>query len=137
MSSELLPASSLTPTRCPEATPEPLWVDPVISPTGREAQTLVVYLGNGEAVTVTCESGIFTRTGSFGAYLPARVNVELLPDTTHQLTVYGRVRRIEQDGCIYGGYTLSTVHDRYGGPLVIVQRTDLPTLWLPIVLKGW
>jgi|GEM_PF-2688980 len=137
LSSEIAPISPQTPipTFCPTATPEPLWVDPVLSPTGREAQTIVVYLGNGEAVTVTCESGTFTQTGSFGAYWPARVKIDLLPDTVHHLRVDGRVRRIEQGGCLYGGYTLSTNRDRYDAPLIIVQRTDLPTSWLPIVLK--
>jgi hypothetical protein len=42
-------------------TPEPLWLDPVTSPTGELDQTIVVYIGNGETVTVTWESGTFPK----------------------------------------------------------------------------
>jgi len=50
-----------TPTLCPLATPEPLWVDLVTSPTDQLTQTITVYLGNGEAVTVTAESLLFSK----------------------------------------------------------------------------
>jgi hypothetical protein len=90
-----------TPTICPQATPEPLWVEPVLSHTHRLTATVVVYIGHGEAVTVTAESGAFVQEGSFDAYAhPARVEVALLPGVTHHLEVCARVQRIEQWGCL-------------------------------------
>ena len=121
-----VPLASPTPTYCPVATPEPLWVDLVTSPTGQFTQVVVVRLGNGEAATITAGSGTFTATGPVGVYSdPASVTVALLTDTTHHLEVFGKVRRVEHDGCIYGGYTLHTNRDKFGAPLVIVQRTNL------------
>lgn len=129
------PTVSPTPTRCPSTTPEPLWVEPVISPTDLLTQTITVRIGNGEAVTVTAESGVFTATGSFSAYgNPARVTIDLLAGVTHNLEVQARVRKIEQAGCTYGGYTLSTARDRYGQPLVIEQAAD-HSYYLPLALK--
>lgn len=127
-----------TPTVCPMMTPEPLWVEPVISPTGLLTQTVTVRIGNGEAVTVTAESGVFATTGSFGVYgSPALVPIDLLPDTTHYLQVQARVRAIHQWGCEYAGYTLSTSRDRYGAPLIIEQvsatATPRPRLYLPLL----
>lgn len=125
-----------TPTRCPSATPEPLWVEPVVSPTELLTQTVTVRIGNGEAVTVTAESGVFTVTGHFNAYgNPALVRVNLLPNTVHHVWVLARVRRIEQWGCIYGGYTLSTTRDRHGQSLVIEQRMPVRPLYLPLLLQ--
>ena len=114
---------SATPILCPQPTPEPLWVDPVISPTDLLAQTLIVRIGNGDAVTVTAESGVFTSTGSFGTYgNPAAVELRLLPDTIHHLSVAAHVRRVIQwGGCVYGDYTLNTDRDRNGAPLAIQQ----------------
>lgn len=133
------PTSSPTPTRCPSATPEPLWVEPVISPTGLLTQTITVRIGNGEAVTVTAESGVFTTTGSFNSYgAPALVPINLLSETTHHLQVQARVRTVYQWGCKYGGYTLSIWKDRYGAPLVIEQVlatvTPRARLYLPLLL---
>ena len=124
-------------TRCPQATPEPLWVEPVVTRTDRLTQTVIVFIGNGEAVTVTAESGTFVEQGDFDAYAhPALVEVTLRPSVTHHLTVYGRVRTIVVDGCVYGGYTLSTQRDRYGAPLVIQQQSESGTiLYLPVVNK--
>jgi hypothetical protein len=134
------PTLSPTPTRCPSATPEPLWIEPVISPTGLLIQTLAVRIGNGEAVTVTAESGVFTATGSFSVYGPALVPIDLLPETTHHLAVQARVRTVYQSGCKYGGYMLSTSRDRNGAPLVIEQvyasATPRPRLYLPLILRG-
>lgn len=131
---------SPTPTRfCPLPTAEPLWVDPLLSPTDRLSQTIVVYAGNSEAITVTTESGLFAAPGSLGAHVPVLVDVDLLPNTIHHLRVYSRVRLIEAGECVYGGYTLSTTTDRYGDPLTIVQRTGgqaAHTVWLPLVLKN-
>lgn len=126
-----------TVTQCPTATPEPLWVEPVTSPTSLRSQVITVYLGNGEAVTVTAESGVFTAYGEYNAYSkPALVTVTLQVFQTHHLLVMGRVRRIEQDGCYYGGYTLSTSNDRFGNPLVIRQQPDpIYQMHLPLMLR--
>jgi len=113
---------TVSPTFCPVNTPEPLWVEPVTSPTDQFTQVITVSLGNGEWVSVAAESGTFTVTGSFNAYSqPALVEMALLPNTTHHLRVTGGVRVIKSNGCVYGGYTLSTIWDRFGGPLVITQ----------------
>ena len=114
------PNQTLTP--CPRATPEPLWVDPVISTTDLLTQTIVVYIGNGELVSVSGESGVYTQTGDFSAFnTPAQVKINLLANTRHNLEVSARVKQVEQNGCIYGGYTLMTTRDRDGNPLVIDQ----------------
>jgi hypothetical protein len=118
-----------TPTLCPMTTPEPLWVEPVTSPTDQLSQMITVYLGNGEAVTITAESGTFTAVDDFSVYSkPALVDVALLPNTVHHLRVVGKVRVVERGGCIYGGYTLSTIWDRYGGPLVITQAMAITSV---------
>ncbi|MGB0387535.1 MAG: hypothetical protein ACPGWR_22175, partial [Ardenticatenaceae bacterium] len=84
------PTPTAIPTLCPIATFEPLWVEPVTSPTDQLTQTITIRIGNGEAVTVTAESGLFALTGDFNAYNnPAEVEINLLPDTTHHLTVQG------------------------------------------------
>lgn len=128
-----------TPTArwCPTLTPEPFWVDPVTSPTNLLEQTIRVHIGNGEAVTVTAESGVFTTTGSFNAYgNPALVDVTLLPDTRHNLKVAARVRSwYLWEGCTIGGYTLWTERDRYGQPLLIEQRSAVRFHYLPLILR--
>lgn len=135
------PIVAVTPTPtmrwCPTLTPEPLWVDPVTSPTDLLGQTVSVHIGNGEAVTVTAESGVFTTTGSFNAYgNPALVDVTLLPDTRHNLKVAARVRSwYLWEGCTIGGYTLWTERDRYGQPLLIEQRSAVRFHYLPLILR--
>jgi hypothetical protein len=104
---------------CPEATPEFFAVEPVTSPTGELSQIITVDLGNGEAITITTESGTFAA--SFDTF-PKEIEIDLLPDTTHNLTVEGKVREVMQGDCTYGGYTLRTTTDRYGDPLVIEQQ---------------
>lgn len=104
---------------CPVATPEFFTVEPVTSPTDQLSQVITVDLGNGEAITVTSESGTFTVP--FDTF-PKTIEITLLPNTTHNLTVEGRVREIIQGGCTYGGYTLTATADRNGNPLVIEQR---------------
>ncbi|MBU6349689.1 MAG: hypothetical protein KGS73_06020 [Chloroflexi bacterium] len=122
-----------TPTLCPAATPEPLWVEPVLSPTELLTQTIVVHIGNGEAVTVTAAGGVFTQTGAFAATgNPARVTINLLPNSVHDLTVAARVRTTSGGGCTFGGYTLSTQQDRYGAVLRIVQGR-VRAAYLPVV----
>jgi hypothetical protein len=126
---------SPSPTLCPQATPEPLWVDPVQSPTGAFTQTIVVYIGNGEYAEVVMETGTYTQTGDFGAFNnPAEIEVVLASGEEHHLTVSGRVESTQVNGCPYGGYTLSTTIDRDGNPLTIVQ-TGGEQEFLPIIEK--
>jgi hypothetical protein len=87
------------------------------SPAHQLTQVITVDLGNGETITVTSESGVFTAP--FDTF-PKEITIDLLPNTTHNLTVEGRVREVVQGDCTYGGYTLSTTMDRNGGPLQIV-----------------
>lgn len=118
----LTPTVTLTPTSsvCAPPTPEPLWVDPVVSPTNQLSQIITVYVGHGVEVTVITESGTFTVTGNFNAYTnPALVEISLLPNAVHHLHVTARVRA-EGNGCVYA-YTLGTTLDRQGAPLEIVQ----------------
>jgi hypothetical protein len=118
-------------TLCPAATAEPFWVDPVTSPTDQLSQTITVYIGRGEEVTVITESGTFSVTGDFD-YLdhPARVEISLLPDTVHHLEVRAKVRTgsgsSPVENCMYGGYTLTTTTDELGIPLIITQGTSTP-----------
>ena len=119
---------------CPRATREPFWVDPVTSPTHLLTQTITVWIGNGEFVSVTARSGTFNVTGAFNTYNhPAGVTMTLLSNTTHSLTVSATVRTSNEGGCIYGGYTLSTTGDRNGLPLTIVQLGG-KSVYLPILL---
>lgn len=111
-------------------TPEPLWVDPVTSPTTLLTQTLRIALGRGCAITIASEAGIVMTTGTFFAHSPVSVTAPLLPNTTHHLGVYGLVEY--EAGCFY---TLSTARDRYGNLLTIVQVTS-PTLYLPLVMRN-
>ena len=124
-----------TPTMCPYATAEPLWVDPVISQTDYLTQTIVIYIGNGDRAGVTLETGVFTQTGEFNAYsIPAMIPVDLYPNTTHHLVASGHVKEVQVGGCPYGGYTLSTQFDRYGNPLTIVQVRYI--LNIPYISNG-
>jgi hypothetical protein len=104
---------------CPVATPEFFTVAPVTSPTDQLSQIITVDLGNGETITVTTESGTFTAP--FDTF-PKEIEITLLPNTTHNLTVEGKVREVVQGDCTYGGYTLSTTTAGDGSPLIIEQR---------------
>jgi len=120
---------TITPTFCPPPTPEPLWVDPVTSPTDQLTQVITVYIGNGEEVTVETESGTFIVTGQFNHHTtPAKVEITLLPNTVHHLEVTAKVRSglTGLGNCTYGGYILRTTSDRNGAPLVIAQGTATP-----------
>lgn len=104
---------------CPLATPEFFTVEPVTSPTNELTQIVTVDLGNGEAITITTESGVFAAP--FDTF-PKEIEITLLPNTTHNLTVEGKVALMPQGECVYGGYTLTTTTDRNGAPLTIEQR---------------
>lgn len=122
------PSPTTTPTICPMATPEPLWVDPVVSPTDLFTQTIRAAIGNGDAVTVTTQTGVYTTTGVFSVMDPALVTIDLAPNTTNALTVTAHVRQMPgPGGCPYGGYSLSTITDRNGSPLRIVQQSATAT----------
>jgi hypothetical protein len=123
------PAQIITPTLCPPATPEPLWVDPVISPTDQLAQVITVYIGNGDEVTIATESGTFTVTGAFNHYTnPVIIEISLLPDIVHHLKVIARVKSGLRgfNDCTYGGYTLTTTNDKNGVPLTIAHGPANP-----------
>jgi hypothetical protein len=116
-------------TFCPRLTAEPLWVDPVTSPTDQLTQVIMVYIGHGEEVTIKTESGTFTVTGSFNYQTnPAMVEITLLPNTVHHLEVFAKVKSgLSGPGdCVYGGYGLTTTNDRNGAPLTILQGTATP-----------
>jgi hypothetical protein len=95
------------------------------------SQVVTAHLGNGEAVTVVItESGTFTATGNFSYFgNPALVTVNLIPNSTHHLQVFGRVKPFTIEGCAYDGYTLSAP----GGPFIIVQLSH--SVYLPSVAK--
>lgn len=114
-------ASTATPTEvlCPEATPEYFDVYAVISPTDQLSQVVSVELGNGETITITSESGTFAAPVEL---YPTEIEITLLPNTTHNLTVEGKVREVQHGDCTYGGYVLATTRDRDGQPLIIEQR---------------
>ncbi|MCW5853991.1 MAG: hypothetical protein KIT87_28245, partial [Anaerolineae bacterium] len=123
---------TLTPTAsatiCPVGTAEHMTVDPVTSPTDQLSQIVKVHLGYAEAVTITTVSGVFVWRSSSSPFSSPQVAVSLLPNTIHNLTVEGRVRRMgEPGGCTYGGYSLTTTWDREGKPLQIVQIQPAPT----------
>lgn len=113
------PTEESTAYPCPVATPELFYVDPVTSPTDQLSQMIIVGLGRGETITITTESGTFVAP--FDTF-PTEIEIALLPDTTHNLTVTGKVREVVQGDCTYGGYILTTTRDRYGDPLVIEQN---------------
>jgi hypothetical protein len=122
---ESAPTITITPTFCPPPTPEPLWVDPVISPTDQLTQIITVYIGYGVEVTVTTESGTYTMTGDFSAYTnPARVEINLLPNTINHVQVTAKVMS-GGNGCTYS-YTLTTTRDKNGNPLDIAQVQATP-----------
>lgn len=115
------PTTQVPEVACPLATPEYFDVQPVTSPTNELTQTILVELGNGEAITVTAESGVFTAPVET---YPTEIEITLLPNTTHNLTVVGKVREIPQGDCTYGGYILETTRDRNGDALIIEQRSE-------------
>lgn len=118
----------VTPT-CPNpATPEPFWVDPVLSPTNLLSEKITVTLGRGREITIASEAGTVKLPGNFSASTPVEIDIPLLPNTTHQLTVTGQVEYAP--GCFY---TLETRSDRNGNPLVIVQTgtTNLNVTVIP------
>jgi len=120
---------TITPTFCPPPTPEPLWVNPVTSPTDSLTQIITVYIGNGEEVTIETESGTFTVTGQFNHHTnPAVLEITLLPNTIHHLEVTAKVRSglTGPGNCTYGGYILRTTYDKNGALLVIAQGTAAP-----------
>lgn len=119
------PTLTLTAHLCAPPTPEPLWVDPVISPTDQLTQVITVYIGYGVEVTVTTESGTYTMTGDFNAYTnPALVEITLLPNTINHVQVTAKVMS-GGNGCTYS-YTLTTTRDKKGSPLDIAQGTAIP-----------
>ncbi len=114
----LAPSPSPT-TGCPiPATPEPLWVNPVQSPTNLLSQKISITLGRGREITIASEAGMITRQGDFSIARPVEIEIPLVPNAQNNLLVSGRVEYAA--GC---SYTLQTRVDRVGNPLVIVQNS--------------
>lgn len=111
------PLSSPTAGCIGPATPEPLWVDPVLSPTNLLSQKITVTLGRGREISVTSEAGTVSQQGEFSTARPVELEVPLVPNATNNLLVVGRVEYAPE--CFY---TLQTRVDRIGNPLVIVQQ---------------
>lgn len=109
---------------CPSpATPEPLWVNPVLSPTNLLTQKISVTLGRGRELGVTTEAGTVTRQGEFSVARPVEIEIPLVANSENHLLVRGRVEYAAN--CFY---TLETRLDRVGNPLVIVQTSaQVPT----------
>lgn len=122
----------LPPTCPPPATPEPLWVDPIISPTTALSQKLSVTLGRGRELSVAGPAGTVTLQGNFSVAQPVELEMPLLPSTSNELLVSGLVEYAP--GC---SYRLQTRTDRNGNPLVIVQQssTTTPTQADPVYLQ--
>jgi hypothetical protein len=116
-------APSLTPVRCPQATPEIFRVDPVQSPTNELQQVLSVRIGLGELVTVTNDNVTYVATGDFVSSQPVFITITLKPDQNNKLTVAAQVKTIQQGNCTYGGYVLRTERDRNGTSLTIVHQS--------------
>lgn len=114
----LTPSPSPT-AGCPSpATPEPLWVDPVLSPTNLPSQVISVTLGRGRMITISSEAGTVTQQGEFSTARPVEIEIGLVPNAINNLLVTGKVEYAS--GCFY---TLQTRIDRVGNPLVIVQNS--------------
>jgi hypothetical protein len=118
MAGATTPTPSPTQGHCATTTPEPLYVDPVVSPTDELTQTVYVRTGNADRLEITSGAGTFVGEFPFD-----RVDVSLLPNTANHLHVSMHVRPIYEDGCKYGDYTLTTTRDFRGAPLTIVQGT--------------
>lgn len=132
----LAPSPTLTapPTAgCPPpATPEPLWVDPVVSPTNALSQKISVTLGRGRELSISGPAGTVTLQGDFSTAQPVVLEVPLATNTTNELVVSGLVEYAP--GCTY---RLQTRTDRTGKPLSIIQQATTPTAFasLPVYLQ--
>lgn len=112
---------------CPQlATPEPLWVDPVVSPTDLLTQRVSVTLGRGKEIEISSEGGTISLQGDFTAARPVELEAPLAPNIENHLEVTGTVGYAP--GC---EYILRTRVDRTGQPLVIVQNSALAPLTAP------
>jgi len=115
---------------CPNpATPEPLWVDPVMSPTDLSSQKVSVILGRGKEIAISSEAGMIRLQGDFSTGRPVELDVPLAPNAENHLVVTGTVEYAP--GC---EYTLQTRVDRNGSPLTIIQNSTLtpPPTTLPV-----
>lgn len=113
----LAPSATATVSCGSPATPEPLWVDPVISPTDQASQDVSVTVGRGVEITVVSEAGTVHLPGTFTIAQPVVITVPLALNTTNHLVVSAKIEYAP--GCFY---TLQTRTDRQGAPLTIVQQ---------------
>lgn len=119
------PPSPLAPTPSPTrgcglpATPEPLWVDPVVSPTNLLTQNIAVTLGRGREISITSNAGTVMQRGEFSLTQPVTLQVPLAPDTLNELLVTAKIEY--EPNCFY---MLQTRVDRLGQPLIIAQTNS-------------
>ncbi len=124
------PSENITPTICPQATPEWLRVWPVTSPTSELTQVIYIDINNGESVTVTSPAGEVEARQESGTLEDPNfrynfvAEVDLVPDSENQITVMTQIKQIERDGCPYGGYPLTTNNDINFEPLIILQESE-------------
>ncbi len=119
--------AALSPTPCVgPATPEPLWVNPVTSPTDQLTQDVSVTLGRGREITIASEGGSVSQKGEFSTNAPVILRVPLAPNLQNNLIVTGTVEY--SPGCFY---TLQARTDRNGAPLIIVQQETLGAQVIP------
>ena len=127
-------ASTATPTPtatplCPVATPQPFQVD-YVSPTELLTQTLAVRIGDGDAVTVTTASRVYTATGDFEFTAPARITIDLQPNQTNAIHAAAHVRKAISVGpCQYGDYTLTQTFS------IVQKMTDEHRFFMPLLIR--
>ncbi len=118
--------STPTATFCPQPTQEAKpQVEPVTSPTDQLTQMLTIYSRNTERLDITSEAGTATIVADAYVPYPAQVTINLLPNTTHHLTVTAYIPGYSN--CAGISYTVSTTVDKNGAPLTIVQGPAGPT----------
>jgi WD40 repeat protein len=107
---------------CPQATQElPPRVAPLTSPTDQLTQVVQIFPGNYQTAVIEMETGTFTAEFKGGE--GAKVEVTLLPNTVHHLKLTVKVRQSQNNGCSYGGYTMTVFQDVDKKPLEIIQGT--------------
>lgn len=113
-----------TPTDfCPQSTPEPLYVESVISPTNLQTQDVRIYSYRFDWIQIEYEAGKVYANGPFGGITV--IKISLLPETTHHLKVTVQVKGYTVGHCVYPPYQLSTTVDKRGKPLVIHQTRKI------------
>lgn len=113
---------SITPTvMCPQPTQAAVWVEPVTSPSNLLTQEIVISAAGMDSASVSVGTTTYTQAVTSS---PARIVINLQPNTTHTLTVGAHIQKTTTSaGCTYGNYWVSATRDRLGGALTIVQSS--------------